>query len=91
MYFLSGKKVVCGIAGIAAKLVNGAGNLGRVRRMISQITHRGPDDEGYFFDTGICLGHARLSIIDLDSGHQPIANEDKSVHSKRSTNHVLAQ
>ncbi|MBL3527245.1 MAG: asparagine synthase (glutamine-hydrolyzing) [gamma proteobacterium endosymbiont of Lamellibrachia anaximandri] len=71
---------MCGIAGIAAKSVNGAGNLGRVRCMISQITHRGPDDEGYFFDSGICLGHARLSIIDLDSGHQPIANEDKSVH-----------
>lgn len=77
---MSGKKIVCGIAGIAANLVNGAGNLGRVRRMISQITHRGPDDEGYFFDSGICLGHARLSIIDLDSGHQPIANEDKSIH-----------
>ncbi|MBL3591368.1 MAG: asparagine synthase (glutamine-hydrolyzing) [gamma proteobacterium endosymbiont of Lamellibrachia anaximandri] len=71
---------MCGIAGIAGNWANGEGGLGPVRRMISQITHRGPDDEGYFSDFGICLGHARLSIIDLDSGHQPIANEDKSIH-----------
>ena len=41
--------------------------------------HRGPDDEGQYCGDGIALGMRRLSIIDLDGGHQPIANEDKTV------------
>lgn len=41
--------------------------------------HRGPDDEGYFIDPFIGLGHRRLSIIDLEGGHQPQFNEDGSV------------
>jgi asparagine synthase (glutamine-hydrolysing) len=52
--------------------------------MTAALTHRGPDDEGYFekrTDDGhfVGLGHRRLSIIDLASGHQPIGNEDGSV------------
>ena len=42
-------------------------------------SHRGPDDEGYFFDQNIGLAHRRLSIIDLSGGHQPVFNETKSV------------
>ncbi len=42
-------------------------------------SHRGPDDEGYFFDEYIGLAHRRLSIIDLAGGHQPLFNEDQSV------------
>lgn len=48
--------------------------------MNAMMTHRGPDDEGVFVDgSGIALGVRRLSIIDLDGGHQPIRNEDGTV------------
>ena len=41
--------------------------------------HRGPDEGGLHTEPGIGLGHRRLSIIDLSSGHQPLFNEDGSV------------
>jgi len=44
------------------------------------ITHRGPDDEGIFIDGQIGLGHRRLSIVDVASGHQPMTNEDGTLH-----------
>jgi asparagine synthase (glutamine-hydrolysing) len=47
--------------------------------MISAVRHRGPDGFGFFEDPGIGLAHARLSIIDLAGGAQPIANEDRRV------------
>jgi asparagine synthase (glutamine-hydrolysing) len=50
-----------------------------VRRMTDAIAHRGPDGEGQFVEGEIGLGHRRLSIIDLDSGAQPMCNEDGSV------------
>ncbi len=43
------------------------------------MTHRGPDDYGVYTGEGIGLGHRRLSIIDLNSGHQPMHNEDKTL------------
>ncbi|HWR17314.1 MAG TPA: asparagine synthase (glutamine-hydrolyzing) [Terriglobales bacterium] len=43
------------------------------------ITHRGPDDHGYFVRGPLAMGMRRLSIIDVSGGHQPICNEDKSV------------
>jgi asparagine synthase (glutamine-hydrolysing) len=46
--------------------------------MCDEIRHRGPDDEGFHLDGGCALGMRRLSIIDLDTGHQPIANEDET-------------
>ena len=46
--------------------------------MAELITHRGPDDEGFYFDDDIEFGFKRLSIIDLTTGHQPILNEDHS-------------
>ncbi len=49
-------------------------------RMTSTLQHRGPDDQGYYTDAGVALGHRRLSIIDLDTGKQPIHNEDKSIY-----------
>ncbi|HLG29159.1 MAG TPA: asparagine synthase (glutamine-hydrolyzing), partial [Candidatus Brocadiales bacterium] len=48
-------------------------------KMCLTIRHRGPDDQGIFLDTNIGLGMRRLSIIDVAGGHQPIANEDKTV------------
>ena len=47
--------------------------------MCMTMFHRGPDDEGIFLGEGVGLGMRRLSIIDLNSGHQPIGNEDGSV------------
>ncbi len=45
-----------------------------LNKMTRRLAHRGPDDEGVYVDGGIGLGHRRLSIIDLDSGHQPMSN-----------------
>ena len=47
--------------------------------MLSAIHHRGPDAAGVYMDDCVALGHARLSIIDLSGGNQPIANEDGTV------------
>lgn len=48
-------------------------------RMCQQLRHRGPDDQGMYVKHSIGLGMRRLSIIDVDGGHQPIHNEDKTV------------
>jgi asparagine synthase (glutamine-hydrolysing) len=51
-----------------------------LERMNAALVHRGPDDEGLFSEGPVGLAARRLSIIDLEGGHQPIANEDRSVH-----------
>jgi asparagine synthase (glutamine-hydrolysing) len=76
---------MCGIAGMILRrpMREGATIL---RAMASRIVHRGPDDEGFLETStqdGACfvgLGHRRLSIIDLNTGHQPIANEEGNIH-----------
>src|SRR5437016_10401664 len=50
-----------------------------VERMTRSITHRGPDDEGYFLAGTLGLGFRRLSIIDLAGGHQPMSDREESV------------
>ena len=52
----------------------------RVARMSATLVHRGPDSSGEFVDGGVALAARRLSIIDLETGDQPIANEDGTVH-----------
>ena len=47
--------------------------------MIDQLQHRGPDGQGFYEDEHVGLAHARLSIIDLEGGSQPIHNEDRTV------------
>lgn len=47
--------------------------------MINVLTHRGPDDTGYYTDENVTLGFTRLSIIDIEGGHQPLQNEDHSI------------
>jgi len=64
---------MCGIAGF------NFGDPALLRNMCHAMRHRGPDDEGYFDDSDMSLGNARLSIIDLEGGHQPIYNEDRSI------------
>ena len=51
----------------------------QLRRVGHAISHRGPDDEGIFIHESFGMVHRRLSIIDLDTGHQPIFNETRSV------------
>jgi len=50
-----------------------------LRRMTNTMVHRGPDDGGYYLNGSLGLGFRRLSIIDLEGGHQPMCNEDQSV------------
>src|SRR5208337_5544842 len=50
-----------------------------IRGMMDAIRHRGPDDEGLYSASQVGLGHRRLSIIDLHSGHQPLSNENDTV------------
>jgi asparagine synthase (glutamine-hydrolysing) len=70
---------MCGICGIVKFDVNDSVDLGLLERMTDRISHRGPDNFGYFRDGPAGLGHRRLSIIDLGGGRQPIFNEDGNV------------
>jgi asparagine synthase (glutamine-hydrolysing) len=67
---------MCGICGIAAPGRGAVADVEAVRRMNARLVHRGPDSDGLFHDGGVALAMRRLSIIDLDGGDQPIANED---------------
>lgn len=67
---------VCGIAGILNPHgVDGDPEV-TLRRMLASLRHRGPDEFGLYLDEAVALGSARLSILDLATGQQPIANED---------------
>src|SRR6266511_3825469 len=70
---------MCGIAGQFLFNPREAVSRADIGRMCDTLVHRGPDDEGVFLKGPIGLGHRRLSIIDLDSGHQPISNEDQTI------------
>lgn len=50
-----------------------------VKQATDLMVHRGPDDSGYYTTANVGLGHRRLSIIDLSSGHQPMTNEDGQI------------
>lgn len=67
---------MCGIVGIYG--LNGAprAEASTIRAMLGMIRHRGPDQFGIYLDDQVALGNARLSIVDLNTGQQPIANED---------------
>jgi asparagine synthase (glutamine-hydrolysing) len=60
---------MCGIAG-----AYGPHHAGEVERMLGRLVHRGPDDEGEVHVGRARLGHRRLSIVDVEGGHQPFAN-----------------
>lgn len=67
---------MCGIAGYLS--VDGA-SVPRdpIEPMVTSLRHRGPDGFGIYFDDLCVLGHARLSVIDIEGGWQPIFNEDR--------------
>jgi len=67
---------MCGIAGLYNFGLH-ADDL--LCRMISVLRHRGPDETGIYIDPQVALGHARLSIVGLGSGTQPISNEDETL------------
>ncbi|MBW2255974.1 MAG: asparagine synthase (glutamine-hydrolyzing), partial [Deltaproteobacteria bacterium] len=67
---------MCGICGTV-----GFGDPASVRRMARRLTHRGPDEEGFFdnADPPVYLANRRLSIIDVEGGRQPVTSEDGSI------------
>ena len=69
---------MCGIAGIVAQRDQPI-IAEELHAMCAALVSRGPDDEGTFLGDGAGLAMRRLSIIDLETGHQPVANEDGSI------------
>ena len=70
---------MCGIIGFINTDAQHPADQRIARAMNAAIIHRGPDDEGFYFNQHLALGMRRLSIIDVAGGHQPICNEDESI------------
>jgi asparagine synthase (glutamine-hydrolysing) len=70
---------MCGICGIFFTNRRTMADPAILAGMNQQIVHRGPDDEGFFIEENVGLAMRRLSIIDVKTGHQPIANETETV------------
>ncbi|OPZ92092.1 MAG: Asparagine synthetase (glutamine-hydrolyzing) 3 [Firmicutes bacterium ADurb.Bin419] len=70
---------MCGICGMFDMSNEKRTNMEVLKRMTSTLNHRGPDAEGFYVNGNVSLGFARLSIIDLEGGMQPIFNEDDSL------------
>ena len=69
---------MCGLSGFVS-LAQQRAEPGLVRRMTATLQHRGPDEEGYYVDGPVALGHRRLRIIDLATGQQPVTNETGTI------------
>ena len=70
---------MCGICGIVTLEPGMPVERDDLLTMRDRMVHRGPDDSGVFIEQNVGLGHRRLSIIDLSTGHQPMTNEDGTV------------
>jgi len=70
---------MCGICGIVYSDSSKTVDTTILSRMNDSLRHRGPDEAGYFVKGNIGLGIRRLSIIDVEGGHQPLYNEDRTV------------
>ncbi len=70
---------MCGITGATWTQPDGAIDRVTIERMADVLSHRGPDQVGHWSDDHAALGHRRLSIIDLQSGQQPLGNEDGAI------------
>lgn len=70
---------MCGIAGVATRDGLQENDQALVSRMLLSLAHRGPDDQHSVADRYAVIGARRLSIIDLDTGRQPVANEDGTI------------
>mgnify|MGYP001138719955 CR=1 FL=1 len=65
------------MSGICAVLGPDAEQL--IKKMCRSLRHRGPDDEGFFIDKNLALGHRALKITNIPSPHQPLSNEDETI------------
>jgi asparagine synthase (glutamine-hydrolysing) len=74
-----GVRQMCGIAGILNTSSKSSPDPELIYRMISILRHRGPDESGAYIDPHIHLGHSRLSVLGLETGTQPISNEDETL------------
>src|SRR5215472_15374574 len=70
---------MCGICGIFFSDQQQRPDPAMLRSMNRQIMHRGPDDEGFLIEDNVGLAMRRLSIIDVKTGHQPLANETDDI------------
>jgi asparagine synthase (glutamine-hydrolysing) len=70
---------MCGICGIFFSERDGRVKADVLAGMNQHIVHRGPDDDGFFVEENVGLAMRRLSIIDVKTGHQPLANENQDV------------
>ncbi len=70
---------MCGIAGIVSNNRSAPPDHEALGAMLESIAHRGPDGDGIHIDGPCALGHKRLAIIDLETGRQPMSNEDGSI------------
>lgn len=70
---------MCGITGVFDLTGTRSVDRARLARINDMLRHRGPDEAGLHLEPGLGLGHRRLSIIDIASGQQPLANEDDTV------------
>ncbi|MDP2939824.1 MAG: asparagine synthase (glutamine-hydrolyzing) [Candidatus Omnitrophota bacterium] len=70
---------MCGICGIYNFNKKAQVNPEHLRQMCEVMRHRGPDDQGFYVNQNLGLGHLRLSIIDIVGGHQPMFNENNSI------------
>jgi asparagine synthase (glutamine-hydrolysing) len=70
---------MCGIVGMVAARGAPPPRVDRIEQAVTALTHRGPDGTGFYTSPSACLGHTRLSIIDLERGDQPMTNEDGSI------------
>ena len=70
---------MCGITGLFHFDKERSVDKTHLKKMTDVIRHRGPDGEGFYVNGNIGLGHRRLSIIDLQTGDQPMFNDDRSI------------
>ena len=70
---------MCGIAGILSAANGRPPERHELAAMLGRLHHRGPDGTGFFLEGSFAMAHARLSIIDLAGGQQPIHNEDRKI------------
>src|SRR5688572_33060687 len=68
---------MCGICGVLHLRHEVPATEGLIATMVATLRHRGPDESGVFLDRGFGMGAARLSIIDLANGSQPMASADR--------------
>jgi asparagine synthase (glutamine-hydrolysing) len=71
-------KDMCGIAGIVS-LGGAPVDPSEIESMCRVMTHRGPDEDGFYVDSNVGMGMRRLRIIDLEGGRQPVHNEDRTI------------